>query len=82
MNGVGQGGIFVFNRTQSPLGPVWTQFGDELVGTGGIGKNPGAGQGMAQGVSGDGQTLVIGGPSDSVNQGAVWTFQYVKEEED
>jgi uncharacterized protein (TIGR03437 family) len=58
----------VFTRT----GGAWTQQGSKLVGTGAIGD---AKQGSSVSLSADGNTAVIGGPSDGNGVGgAVWVF--------
>ena len=64
----GVGGVWVF--TQS--GGVWTQQGDKLIASDGIG---GALQGFYVGVSAQGNTLVEGGPGDNSGVGAAWVFQ-------
>jgi hypothetical protein len=69
----GQGGAWVF--TQS--GGSWMQQGSELVGTGSVGSPA---QGTSVGLSADGNTALIGGPSDnaanqaSEGEGTVWVF--------
>jgi hypothetical protein len=55
--------------TQS--GGVWTQQGSKLVGTGATGK---ADQGLGVALSADGNTAVVGGPSDNSSVGATWVF--------
>jgi len=67
------GASWVFTRT----GSVWSQQGHKLVGTGGSGV---ANQGYSVALSSDGNTAIVGGPSDSANgnfeggPGAVWIF--------
>jgi hypothetical protein len=68
------GAAWVFTRS----GSVWTQQGDKLVGTGGVGLPA---QGRSVALSGDGNTAIVGGPADDpsiVDQssvtGAVWVF--------
>lgn len=61
------GGAWIFIRS----GATWTQQGNELVGTGATG---GAQQGKAVAISGDGNTAIVGGPTDNGNAGAVWIF--------
>jgi hypothetical protein len=63
------GGAWVFTRS----GGVWTQ-GDKLVGTtsqygGGLWS-----QGAAVALSADGNTAMVGGPSDNMTTGAAWVF--------
>jgi hypothetical protein len=67
-NGDGAGATWVFNRN----GGVWTQQGSKLVGTGAVGH--GAGQGTSVAVSGDGNTVIVGGPYDNSDIGAAWVF--------
>lgn len=64
------GGALVFTRTSSG----WTQLGDELIGSGAIGK---AQQGYSVSISGDGATVLIGGLADNENSGATWVFTRV-----
>ena len=61
------GGAWIFKRS----GSTWTQQGAELVGTGATGA---ARQGKSVAISGDGTTVIIGGPGDNSNAGAVWIF--------
>jgi probable HAF family extracellular repeat protein len=61
------GAAWVFVRN----GTTWSQQGLKLVGTGAAGN---AQQGYAVALSGDGNTAIVGGNSDSGNIGAVWTF--------
>ena len=63
----GRGAAWVFVRS----GGVWTQQGGKLVGAGAVGN---AAQGSAAAISGDGSTVVIGGPNDSAGSGAAWVF--------
>jgi hypothetical protein len=63
----GAGAVWVFTRS----GTVWTQQGGKLMGTGAVGP---AQQGFQTAVSGDGNTLAIGGYADDSYAGAVWTF--------
>ena len=50
----GTGAAWVFTRS----GGVWTQQGGKLVGAGDVGK---ASQGKSLALSGDGNTIVVGG---------------------
>jgi hypothetical protein len=52
-------------------GGVWSQQGSKRVGAGAAG---GAGQGACVSLSLDGNTAIVGGPSDSVGAGAAWVF--------
>ncbi|MBY0385567.1 hypothetical protein K2X05_10455 [bacterium] len=62
-----QGAAWIFTRSSG----VWSQQGSKLVGTGNVGA---AEQAIAVSVSADGNTAIIGGPSDNSNQGAAWIF--------
>jgi hypothetical protein len=65
------GAAWVFARS----GGVWTQQGNKLVGTGAVGNGTvGAEQGTSVALSGDGNTLIVGGPIDNSDTGAVWIF--------
>jgi len=67
------GATWVFTRS----GGVWAQQGDKLVGTGATGS---AVQGYSVGLSGDGNTVIAGGPSNNRGQsvsngvGGAWVF--------
>ncbi len=61
------GGAWIFVRN----GSAWTQQGGELIGTGATGA---AKQGSSVAISGDGNTVIVGGPFDNGNAGAVWIF--------
>jgi hypothetical protein len=61
------GALWVFTRA----GGVWTQQGSKLVGAGPVG---GAEQAKSVSVSGDGKTIISGGPIDNSNTGAAWLF--------
>ena len=63
----GVGSTWVFTRS----GGVWTQQGSKLVGTGAIGLPR---QGYSVGLSGDGNTLAVGGYLDNGSIGATWVF--------
>src|SRR5579864_122985 len=60
------GAAWVFTRS----GGVWTQRG-KLVGTGAVGS---AAQGCSVALSADGNTAIVGGPSDDSYAGAAWVF--------
>jgi hypothetical protein len=62
----GPGAAWVFTRS----GSTWTQQA-KLVGTGAA--NPSS-QGSAVAVSGDGNTVIVGGPEDNGSVGATWVF--------
>jgi hypothetical protein len=71
------GAAWVFSRSNG----VWTQQGNKLVGTGGVGN---ACQGMSVALSADGDTAIVGGPGDNPwirsapygrgAAGAAWVF--------
>jgi len=63
----GVGAVWVYTRS----GGVWTQQGNKLVGTGGLGNSL---QGTSVRISGDGNTIAEGGYGDSTNAGAIWIF--------
>ncbi|MFM8371594.1 MAG: T9SS type A sorting domain-containing protein, partial [Bacteroidota bacterium] len=62
---VGAAWIYVRN------GSTWSQQGGKLVGTGATGA---AKQGTSVAISADGNTAVLGGPTDNMGAGAVWVF--------
>jgi hypothetical protein len=61
------GAAWVFTRS----GSSWSQQGEKLVGTGNAGA---AAQGFSVSLSADGNTALVGGWSDNVQQGAAWVF--------
>src|ERR1041384_7672331 len=61
------GAAWVFTRS----GGVWTQQGGKLVGTGAVGT---AGEGASLALSGDGNTVIVGGVGDNGSLGACWVF--------
>jgi hypothetical protein len=61
------GAAWVFTRS----GGVWTQQGSKLVGTGAAGD---AHQGASVTLSADGNTAIVGGPTDNSFVGAAWVF--------
>jgi hypothetical protein len=61
------GAAWAFTRS----GTVWSQLGDKLVGAGNSGI---ALEGTWVALSGDGQTGIVGGPSDNSSVGAAWVF--------
>ena len=61
------GAAWVFVRSAGS----WTQLGLKLVGTGAAGA---AQQGVSVALSADGQTALVGGPSDAGGAGAAWVF--------
>jgi hypothetical protein len=63
----GAGAAWVFTRSAG----VWTQQGSKLVGSGASG---GASQGSAIALSGDSNTLIVGGVADNSFNGATWVF--------
>jgi hypothetical protein len=56
--------VWVFTRSSG----VWMQQGEKLVGTGAAGN---ARQGMSVALSADGNTAIVGGPSDNARDGSV-----------
>ncbi|HUK11779.1 MAG TPA: hypothetical protein VLW17_00640, partial [Thermoanaerobaculaceae bacterium] len=66
-DGSGAGAAWVFARSAG----AWAQQGPKLSGSGATGK---ARQGASVAISGDGATVVIGGPMDNSSAGAVWVF--------
>lgn len=67
VDNVSEGAVWVFTRT----GEIWSQQGEKLVGTGAVGP---AYKGVSLAMSADGNTIVVGGPFDDSNKGAVWVF--------
>jgi hypothetical protein len=63
----GVGAVWVFTRANG----IWAQQGPKLVGTGAVGN---AGEGTSASLSGDGNTVIVGGPSDNDDAGAAWVF--------
>ncbi len=61
------GAAWVYTRS----GGVWTQQGPKLVGTG---STTGPIQGWSVAISGDGNTIMLGGQGDQNYVGAVWVF--------
>ena len=72
IDNAGTGAAWVFARSNG----TWTQQGSKLVGTGSVGMPS---QGVAIAISGDGNTIAVGGDSDGGDNlhggaGAVWIF--------
>jgi hypothetical protein len=63
----GQGAAWIYTRS----GSSWTQQGSKLLGTGNTGA---AQQGYSVAISADGNTAIVGGPTDNSNQGAAWVY--------
>ncbi|MDD3321130.1 MAG: IPT/TIG domain-containing protein [Paludibacter sp.] len=63
-----QGAAWVYTRTTG----VWSQQGSKLVGTGGIGTSQY--QGRSVSLSADGNTAMVGGYGDNIDQGAAWVY--------
>jgi antibiotic biosynthesis monooxygenase (ABM) superfamily enzyme len=61
------GAAWVFTRSNGN----WTQQGGKLAGTGAAGS---AAQGYSVALSGDGNTVIVGGPFDDRNSGAAWVY--------
>ena len=64
---IGNGAAWVFTRN----GYLWSQQGGKLVANDATGT---AQQGIAVALSGDGNTLLVGGPFDNGEVGAAWIF--------
>ncbi len=62
------GAAWVFTRNNG----IWAQQGSKLIGTGADGK---AQQGTSVSISGDGNSLLIGGIADNNGIGATWLFK-------
>jgi len=63
-----RGAAWIFVRS----GGIWTQQGNKLVGTIPIGESR---QGVAVGISADGNTAIVGGYTDNTNMGAAWVYR-------
>ena len=63
----GVGAAWVYTRS----GGVWSQQGAKLVGTGAVGS---AHIGISVGLSGDGNTAIVGGSLDNDEAGAAWVY--------
>jgi uncharacterized protein (TIGR03437 family) len=64
----GAGAVWMYTRS----GGVWTQHGSKLVGTGAAGPYESEGSSVA--LSSDGNTALVGGPSENNETGAAWVF--------
>jgi hypothetical protein len=64
----GTGAVWIFRRTDS----TWTQEGTKLTASDGAGMSQ---FGSAVDISGDGKTIVVGGPWDNTHIGAIWVFK-------
>jgi hypothetical protein len=62
------GATWIFTRSNG----IWFQQGSKLVGSGSVGSS--VNQGRYISLSGDGNTLAVGGDGDNSNQGATWIF--------
>jgi hypothetical protein len=67
-DGRGTGATWVFTRS----GTSWSQQGDKLVGTGGVGRYVLQGHSVA--LAADGNTLAVGAYGDNTYTGATWVF--------
>ena len=67
-DGSNLGAAWVYTRS----GGVWTQQGSKLVGSGSVGLPVREGNSVR--LSADGNTAIIGGPTDNGNVGAAWVF--------
>jgi hypothetical protein len=66
--------LFLFLAGSIIHNPLFAQFIQQslkLVGTGAVGKSY---QGTSVAISGDGNTVIVGGPHDNSDTGAVWIF--------
>jgi len=61
------GAAWVYTRSVG----VWSQQGSKLLGTDVVGA---AHQGASVAISGDGATVIVGGPNDNSQAGAAWVF--------
>jgi uncharacterized protein YdbL (DUF1318 family) len=61
------GAMWVYTRNRG----LWTQEGSKLVGTGAVGP---ALQGYSVALSGDGNTVIVGGYNDASGTGAAWVY--------
>jgi hypothetical protein len=61
------GAAWIYTRS----GGVWSQQGNKLVGKGAVGA---AEQGLSVAISGDGNTVMLGGGTDNKDAGAAWVF--------
>jgi hypothetical protein len=69
LDNTNHGAVWVFTRSGGP----WTQQGQKLVGSGAA-LETGASQGTSVALSADGNTALIGGPTDNMGIGASWVF--------
>jgi hypothetical protein len=67
----GAGAAWVYTRKGGLSDGVWSQQGAKLVGRGAVG---GAAQGVSVGLSGDGNTAIVGGIHDNSKVGAAWVY--------
>jgi probable HAF family extracellular repeat protein len=61
------GAAWIFTRSNGG----WNQQGSKLVGANAVGE---AEEGYSVAISGDGNTVIVGGPFDNNNAGAAWVF--------
>ncbi len=64
---ISDGGAWSYSRTAGS----WSPLGAKLAGTGAVGQ---AGQGWSIALSGNGNTLIVGGLTDNSSDGAAWVF--------
>jgi hypothetical protein len=67
LDAANSGAAWIFTRS----GTTWSQQGSKLVGTGATGA---AQQGISVSISADGNTAIVGGPTDNNNIGTAWIF--------
>lgn len=68
----GQGAAWVYTRSNG----VWTPQAGKLIGAGNVKT---AGQGYSVALSADATTVLLGGPYDNQELGAVWAFAYTSD---
>jgi uncharacterized protein YdbL (DUF1318 family) len=69
------GAVWVYTRSRKGL---WTQLGSKLVGTAAVGL---ASQGQSIALSGEGDTVLVGGPADNSDAGAAWVFVHLTKDD-
>ena len=79
VGGYGDNGLYGAAWVYTRSDEVWTQQGPKLIGTGAVPTSfafsaGGVGQGFSVGVSGDGNTAIVGGWYDNNFLGAAWVF--------
>ncbi len=67
---LGTGAAWIFTRSAG----TWSQQGSKITGTGGINGDYGSSQGSAVALTSDGNSALVGGPTDNSGAGAAWAF--------